>query len=133
MQSILGKSNFPRLKSCFGWLPKLNFVSAETKTENERNLQFRQNRISAKMAEIRPKAETESVSVVHYIRVLYLMKSTKKRTSSTFLWLLALDLYYFFQLKATQFIAKELSTSSSYLVRTYLPRYSKKISTLSFT
>ena len=27
---------------------------------------FRQNRISAKMAEIRPKAETESVSVVHY-------------------------------------------------------------------
>ena len=61
------------------------------------------------------------------------MKSTKKRTSSTFLWLLALDLYYFFQLKATQFIAKELSTSSSYLVRTYLPRYSKKISTLSYT
>ena len=60
------------------------------------------------------------------------MKSTKKRTSSTFLWLLALDLYYFFQLKATQFIAKELLTSSSYLVRTYLPRYSKKISTLSY-
>ena len=29
-------------------------------------LVFRQNRISAKMAEIRPKAETESVSVVHY-------------------------------------------------------------------
>ena len=30
-------------------------------------LVFRQNRISAKMAEIRPKAETESVSVVHYL------------------------------------------------------------------
>ena len=30
-------------------------------------LVFRQNRISAKMAEIRPKAETASVSVVHYI------------------------------------------------------------------
>ena len=30
------------------------------------NFLFRQNRISAKMAEIRPKAETESVSVVHY-------------------------------------------------------------------
>ena len=28
-------------------------------------LQFRQNRNSAKMAEIRPKTETESVSVVH--------------------------------------------------------------------
>ena len=28
--------------------------------------QFRPNRISAKLAEIRPKAETESVSVVHY-------------------------------------------------------------------
>ena len=28
-------------------------------------LQFRQNQNSAKMAEIRPKAETESVSVVH--------------------------------------------------------------------
>ena len=66
IQFILGKSHFLRLKSCFGWLPKLNFVSAETETENERNIQFRQNRISAKLAEIRPKAETESVSVVHY-------------------------------------------------------------------
>ena len=48
-------------------LPKLNFVSAETETENERNIQFRQNRILAKMAEIRPRAETESVSVIHYL------------------------------------------------------------------
>ena len=30
-------------------------------------LKFRQNRISAKTAEIRPKTETESVSVVPYI------------------------------------------------------------------
>ena len=33
-------------------------------------LQFQQNRNSAKMAEIRPKAETESVSVVHYRIIL---------------------------------------------------------------
>ena len=49
----------------FRLVPKLEFVSAETETENERSLQFWQNRISAKMAEIRPKAETETVSVVH--------------------------------------------------------------------
>ena len=35
--------------------------------------QFRPNRISAKLAEIRPKAETESVSVVHYLGNLKLI------------------------------------------------------------
>ena len=36
-------------------------------------LQFRQNRNSAKMAEIRPKTETESVSVVHYTIFMILL------------------------------------------------------------
>ena len=43
-------------------------------------LQFRQNRNSAKMAEIRPKTETESVSVVHYLFSTYILVSVFGKT-----------------------------------------------------